>query len=171
MNLEYAHLIPEDFNDNAKVWIYQSSRMFGLVEALQLEQTLNDFVENWESHGAKVKGYANLFFGQFIVFMADDTDAKICGRSIDSVARFVQEIEKEFSIHLLDRHSLAFIVKEKVQLLPLSQLQYGIENNFISPDTLYFNNLVTNKKSFLTNWIIPAKESWLATKLSSIQTT
>jgi hypothetical protein len=171
MNFEYAHLLPEDFNKNAKVWIYQSSRMFGLSEALQLESLLFDFVEEWESHGAAVKGYANLLFGQFIVFMADDTDATICGRSIDSIARFVKDVEQKFSISLLDRQSLAFIVKDKIQLLPLTQLKYGIENKFISPETLYFNNLVTDKKSFLTNWIIPAKNSWLAAKLDFIQTT
>lgn len=170
MNFEYKHLISDDFNPAAKVLVYQSSRLLMLSEALQLEDKLNEFVANWESHGAAVKGYANLLFGQFIVFIADDTDSKICGRSIDSVARFVQEIEKEFSINLLDRQTLAFIVKDKVQLLPLSQLQYSIENNFITPDTLYFNNLITDKKSFFDNWIIPVKESWLAKRITALQT-
>lgn len=169
MNFEYKHLLPADFDDNAKVWIYQCNRLFGLGEALQLETLLNDFVHNWESHGSAVKGYANLFFGQFIVFMADDTVDRICGRSIDSVARFVQEIEQQFSVQLLDRQLLAFVVKEKVQVLPLSQLKYGIDNQFISADTLYFNNLVTDKKGWMDNWMIPVKESWLASKLASLQ--
>ncbi len=170
MNFEYQHLIPEDFHPNSKVFIYQSNRLLMMSEALQLEELLENFVRDWESHGAAVKGYANLLFGQFIVFIADDTDAKICGRSIDSVARFAQELEKQFSISLLDRHSLAFVVKDKIQLLPLSQLKYSIENNFISSETLYFNNLVTDKQSFLTNWIIPIKQSWLASRIASLQT-
>lgn len=170
MNFEYQHLIPEDFHHHSKVFIYQSNRLLMMSEALQLEELLENFVRDWESHGAPVKGYANLLFGQFIVFIADDTDAKICGRSIDSVARFAQELEKQFSISLLDRHSLAFVVKDKIQLLPLSQLKYSIENNFISPETLYFNNLVTDKQSFLTNWIIPIKQSWLASRITSLQT-
>ncbi len=37
---------------------------------LEIEDMLNEFVEKWQSHGAKVKGYANLLFGQFIVLMA-----------------------------------------------------------------------------------------------------
>ena len=170
MNFEYQHLIPEDFHPTSKVFIYQSNRLLMMSEALQLEELLENFVSEWESHGASVKGYANLLFGQFIVFIADDTDAKICGRSIDSVARFAQELEKQFSISLLDRHSLAFVVKDKIQLLPLSQLKYSIENNFISSETLYFNNLVTDKQSFLTNWIIPIKQSWLASRIASLQT-
>ena len=170
MNFDYKDLIPDDFSPNAKVWVYQCSRLLMLSEAIQLEDKLNEFVAGWESHGAAVKGYANLLFGQFIVFMADDSDSKICGRSIDSVARFVQEIEKEFSVNLLDRQTLAFVVKDKVQLLPLSQLQYGIDNNFITTETLYFNNLVTDKTSFLTNWLIPLKESWLAKRITTAQT-
>jgi hypothetical protein len=169
MNFEYQHLIPEDFHPDSKVFIYQSNRLLMMSEALQLEELLETFVNEWESHGAAVKGYANLLFGQFVVFMADDTDAKICGRSIDSVARFAQEIEKQFSISLLDRHSLAFVVKDKIQLLPMSQFKYSIENNFITPDTLYFNNLVTDKKSFLSNWIIPIKQSWLASRITISQ--
>ena len=170
MNFDYQHLIPEDFSHDAKVWVYQSSRLLTMSEALQLEELLNTFVENWESHGAPVKGYANLLFGQFIVFMADDTNAKICGKAIDSVARFAKEIEQTFSINLLDRQSLAFVVKEKVQLLPLAQLNYSIENNFINHDTIYFNNLVADKKSLLCNWMIPIKESWLAARIISLQT-
>lgn len=171
MNFEYQHLIPEDFHPDSKVFIYQSNRLLMMSEALQLEELLETFVSEWESHGAAVKGYANLLFGQFVVFMADDSDAKICGRSIDSVARFAQEIEKRFSISLLDRHSLAFVVKDKIQLLPMSQLKYSVENNFITPDTLYFNNLVTDKKSFLSNWIIPIKQSWLASRIAITQPT
>src|SRR5437016_1737984 len=34
MSFEYQHLIPEDFHSDSKVWIYQSSRLFTLSEAL-----------------------------------------------------------------------------------------------------------------------------------------
>ncbi len=167
MKLYYQEHIPEDFHSESKVWIYQSNRLLSINEALQLENILNEFVSNWESHGAAVKGYANLFFGQIIVFMADDSDDRICGRAIDAVARFVQEIEKQFSINLIDRQSLAFLVKDKIQLLPFSQLNYAIENSFIDLDTLYFNNLVSTKKDLLNNWLIPVKESWLMNKIKT----
>ena len=167
MKLNYQEHIPLDFDIDSKVWIYQSNRLLSISEALQLENLLNEFVSEWESHGAAVKGYANLFFGQFIVFMADDTDARICGRAIDSVARFVLELEKQFSINLMDRQTLGFIIKDKIQLLPFSQLNYAIENNFIDTDTLYFNNLVSNKKALLNNWLIPVKDSWLMSKIKT----
>ena len=64
MNLEYKHLLPQEFSPQSKVWIYQSSRMFLLSEALEIEELLNKFSSEWRSHGAEVDAYANLFFGQ-----------------------------------------------------------------------------------------------------------
>ncbi len=30
----------------------------------------------------------------------------------------------------------------------------------VSPNTIVFNNLVTNKSEYLTDWEVPASESW-----------
>ena len=43
MNLEYRELLPDNFPGNSKVWIYQSSRLFTLAEALEIETLLNKF--------------------------------------------------------------------------------------------------------------------------------
>ncbi|HCT24114.1 MAG TPA: hypothetical protein DIW54_12635 [Chitinophagaceae bacterium] len=77
-------------------------------------------------------------------------------------------MEQEFGVNMFDRQTLAFYIKDKVQLLPMSQLNYGVSNGFITPDTLYFNNLVSTKAAFLNTWITPVKNSWLGSKLPSI---
>jgi hypothetical protein len=169
MNLQYQHLIPEDFSNESKVYIYQCSRLLTVSEALQLENLMGNFINNWESHNEKIKAYANLLFGQFVVVIADDKDTSICGRSIDALNRFMKEMEQIFSVQLLDRQSLAFVIKDKIQLLPLSQLKYGIDNNFIEPGTLYFNNAIIDKEALLNNWIIPAKNSWLKAKFQTLE--
>lgn len=165
MNIDFKEQIPDDFSDTSRVWIYQSSRLFFLSEALQIEEILEKFTNSWKSHGATVKGYANLFFGQFIVLMADETATGVSGCSTDSSVHIIKEIEKQFKVDLFDRQTLAFIIKDKVQLLPLSQLNYAAENNFINADSVYFNNTVTTKKELLQNWLIPVKDSWLAKRV------
>lgn len=167
MNLNYTELLPKDFHPQSRVWIYQCSRLFSIPEALNVELLLNNFVADWKSHGAPVKGYANLLFGQFIVVMADESNISVGGCSTDSSVRVIKEIEKIFDVNMFDRQSLAFIVKDKVQILPLSQLNYAIENNFINPDTLYFNNIVLTKQELENNWLIPIKDSWLAKKIKA----
>lgn len=165
MNLEYTHLLPENFSDSSRVWIYQSSRLFSLSEALEAEELINKFTAEWRSHGADVDAYGNLFFGQFLVLMADETRAGVSGCSTDSSVRFVKELGQKLNVDFFDRTMLAFVIKEKIQLLPMSQLSYAAQNFFIDGDTLYFNNLVQTKKELEANWIIPVKNSWLAKKL------
>ena len=167
MNLSFIELLPVDFAPDSRVWIYQASRLFSLGEALALEETLNQFTQTWTSHGAPVKGAAFLFFGQFIVILADETSVGVGGCSTDSSVRMIKDIEQEYKINLFDRTQLAFVVKDKVQLLPLSQFNYALEKGFIEWDTLYFNNTVGTKKELEEKWIIPVKNSWLARKVSA----
>ena len=166
MNLHFQSLIPEDFNDNSRVWIYQCNRSFTIDEALQIEELLEQFCESWNSHGAKVKGYANLFFGQFIIFMADETATGVSGCSTDSSVRLIKNIEQDFNVDLFNRQMLAFVVKERIQLFPMQELNYAIDNNFINANTLYFNNTIQTKSALLNSWIIPANKSWLNKKYS-----
>jgi len=166
MNLEYKHLLDQNFSPESRVWIYQSSRIFQMNEALEIEEILYDFTSSWRSHGAPVKGIGHLFFGQFIILMADESSTSVGGCSTDSSVHLIKEIEKKYGVNMFDRTTLAFIVKDKVQLLPLSQLQYALENSFISGETLYFNNLVQTKKELENNWIISLKNSWLKNKIS-----
>jgi hypothetical protein len=167
MNLAYRNLLPPDFAPNSRVWIYQASRLFSLGEALSLEEELKSFTESWKSHGAPVKGAPFLFFGQFIVLLADETSVGVGGCSTDSSVRVIKEIEIAYKVNLFDRTQLAFVINDKVQLLPLSQFNYALENNFIGVDTLYFNNIVATKKELEENWIIPVGKSWLARKVNS----
>ncbi len=165
MDLDIQQHLPEDFNNDSRVWIYQSSRLFFMSEALEMEDLFNEFTQNWNSHGAPVKGYANLFFGRFIVLMADESATGVSGCSTDSSVRLIKAIQEKYNTDMFDRQSLAFIVKDKIEVIPLSQFNYAIDNNFINENTLYFNNTVLTKKQLIENWIIPVKDSWLNRQL------
>lgn len=165
-NFEYNHLLPADFAPDSRVWIYQSNRLLTLGEALQAEDLLNNFAANWQSHGTPVKGHGNLLFGQFVVLMADETATGVSGCSTDSSVRLIKQMETLFNVSMFDRQLLAFIIKDKVQLLPLAQLQYAADNNFINADTLYFNNLVQTKAELDNNWLVPVKDSWLMKRVN-----
>jgi hypothetical protein len=165
MNIDFHNLVPKDFNDNSHVWIYQSDRVFSLPEAVQIEEALKDFARDWKSHGTPVKGYGNLLFGQFVIFMADETASGVSGCSTDASVRLVKSIEKDFGVNMFDRQLLAFIVDERIQMVALSQVNNLLEEGYLSADTLYFNNTILTKEELLTKWIIPVKESWLAKRV------
>ena len=98
--------------------------------------------------------------------MADERASQVSGCSTDSSVHLMKELENEFSIHLFNRQLLAFYIKDKVQLLPLAQLASGITQGIIGPETLYFNNTVETKKELENDWIIPLKDSWLASRIA-----
>jgi hypothetical protein len=165
MKLDYIYLLDVSFSADSKVWIYQANRVFSLQEALAIEEMLNEFASQWKSHGIPVKGAGYLFFGQFIILMADETATGVSGCSTDSSVRLIKDIEQKLNVNMFDRMTLAFAVKDKIQLLPLAQLQYAADNGFIDGDTLYFNNLVQTKDELENKWIIPVKVSWVNTRI------
>jgi hypothetical protein len=161
MDLDIQQHLPEDFSPTSKVWIYQSSRLFFISEALEMEDMLQEFVTNWKSHGAPVKGFANLFFGRFIVLMADESATGVSGCSTDSSVHLIKAIEKKYNVELFNRQLLAFILHDKIEQLPMAQVPYAITNKFINEKSLYFDNTITTKKQLETEWIVPAGETWL----------
>ncbi len=165
MNTNFHDLIPSDFDDNSHVWVYQSNRVFTIEEAIQIGELLQNFSHEWKSHGTPVKSFANLLFGQFIVLMADETATGVSGCSTDSSVRLIKNVEQDFHVELFDRLMLAFIIQERIQLLPLSELNPALDCGLVNEDTLYFNNTILTKKELLSQWIIPVKESWLAKRI------
>ncbi len=164
--MELKGLIPQGFADNARVWIYQSSRAFIEKEEREVNEQLYQFYTQWQAHGAPVKGWAKLLFRQFIVILADETDVEVSGCSTDSSVRVVKSLERQYDVNFFDRMMITFLVKNKSEMLPFSQVQYALDKGYINKDTLIFNNVVTTKQELLEKWLVPLSESWLASKVS-----
>lgn len=162
-------LIPADFPDHARVWIYQSSRPFSDKEEREINEQLEQFYVQWQSHGEAVRGWAKLLYRQFIVVMADERSAHVSGCSTDSMVRIIKSLEKQYSIDLFDRLSITFLVKGKTEMLPLGQVQYALDKNYIDAETILFNNTVQTKEELMSRWQQPLKDSWLAARVQLAQ--
>lgn len=163
---DWKSMIPADFADHARVWVYQSNRPFSEKEHKEIEEQLYHFYSQWLSHGEPVKGWAGLLFNRFIVIMADETATHVSGCSTDGSVRVIKSLEKQYSINLFDRMSITFLVKDQAELLPFQQVQYAIDKGYITSDTLVFNNIVGTKKELLEKWLVPLKESWMADRVN-----
>jgi hypothetical protein len=158
MNFDYRETIPAGFHDTSRVWIYQSSRLFTIPEAFQIEDMLKAFVLKWQSHGIPVKGYANLLYGQFIILMADETATGVSGCSTDSSVRIIKQIEEQFAVNMFDRQMLAFLVKIKFNychwhrlIMPLKiitsiQILYTLITSYLQKRSCLKNGLFLLKK-------------------------
>ena len=162
---ELTNIIPSNFSDNARVWIYQSNRPFSEKEENEINEQLYQFYVQWNSHGEPVKGWAKLLFRQFIVIMADETEVMVGGCSTDSSVRVVKSFERQYNVNLFDLMTLTFLVKDKAEMLPYEQVQYAIDKGYINNDTIFFNNVAGTKKELIENWMVPLSKSWLASRL------
>lgn len=168
MNLQYKHLIPDDFHDTSRVWIYQANRNFLPDEVVNIQAILQQFVSNWNSHGAAVKGFALTIFDRFIVLMADETGSGVSGCSTDSSVKVIKNISEQCHIDLFDRTGMAFFIDDKIEVVLLNNLKEKFEDGTVTSQTLYFNNTIQNKSGLLHNWIVPAGESWLAKRFAGL---
>jgi len=166
LNNELKELIPADFADASRVWVYQSSRFFIPKEQHEINEQLLQFYSQWTAHGAPVKGWARVLFGQFIVIMADESDVTVSGCSTDSSVRVIKSIERQYDVNMFDRMSITFLRNGKAEMLPFNQIQYAIDNKFINADTWLFNNVVSTKQELMESWLVPLGQSWLAQRLN-----
>lgn len=164
-NYDLQALIPADFADESRVWIYQSSRPFNEQQEAEINEQLLHFYTQWQTHGTPVKGWAKLLFRRFIVIMADETQAGVSGCSTDSSVRVIKSIERQYDANLFDRLSITFLVKDQPEVLPMGQVQYAVDKGYINGDTLLFNNLVSTKADMLKNWLQPLQFSWMKSQI------
>lgn len=167
MTTELKQILPQDFSDQSRIWIYQSSRPFNNQEGKEIDEQLYNFYLQWLSHGAEVKGWAKLVYKQFIVVMADETQCGVGGCSTDSMVRVIKSLERQYGVDLFDRLTITFLVDGKPQPLPIQQVKYALEEGYIETDTLLFNNMVDTKSRFETEWLVPLNKSWLWRRIVS----
>lgn len=168
MDLDLNLHVPAEFSPLSRTWVYPANRLLSFTEAQQLADEIAAFVPSWQSHGKPVKGFANLFFGRFLVIMADETSTTVSGCSTDQSVHFVQKLSTLFQVDFFDRQFLDFYLKGKIERIPLAQLNPAWQNGFIGPDTMFFNHLVATKQDWLQHWVVPVKDSWLMKRLNKL---
>tara|TARA_R110000796_G_scaffold252631_1_gene389317 strand:+ start:222945 stop:223427 length:483 start_codon:yes stop_codon:yes gene_type:complete len=147
-------------SDDSRIWIYQSNRSFSEAELVEVRQEINNFLQEWTAHGSDLNAGYEIPYNRFIVFGLDQTQTGASGCSIDASVRFIQALEKKYSIDLLDKMNVSYKQGEFVAYKTLLDFKKMAKNKSVSKNTIVFNNLVTNKDEYLNHWEVPAEESW-----------
>ena len=145
--------------DDSRVWVYQASREFSGEEEKEISILTSEFLETWTAHNMELKASFEIRYHIFLILMIDGNHALASGCSIDKSIHFIQTIEKNFSISLLDRQIIALKENDKISLIKRKEFEKLIEKE-ISLETIVFNNLIQTKRELTTNWEIPIRESW-----------
>ena len=148
-------ILPED----ARVWVYPSSRKFYPQEIEGLEEKIKNFVSSWKKDNENFKASFQLLHKRFIVFYADEV-SQLANIDIDNQVSFILKLQEEYKIELLDRMNACFKQGEFIQYKDLKGFKKLVKSKSVNEKTIVFNNLIETKDELNTNWEIPMSDSW-----------
>jgi hypothetical protein len=152
-----------DFNtlpEESRVWIYQANRSFTDQEILEIQEKLDTFIENWTAHGSDLQSGYIVKYKRFIVIALNQNLNKATGCSIDASVHFIQQLEKDYNVDLMDKMNVSYKQGDYIAYKTLLDFKKMAKDKAVSKHTIVFNNMVTNIAEFNENWEVPASDSW-----------
>lgn len=146
--------------DDSRIWVYQSNRKLSDEEVNIIVKKTSDFLNTWTAHGSDLEAGFEIKYNRFIIIGLNKAAGDASGCSIDASVTFIQTIEKEFDIDLLDKMNVTYYSGDYIAHKSLIDFKKMAKARSVSPNTIVFNNLVTTKAEYLENWEVPAKDSW-----------
>ncbi|PKG41714.1 ABC transporter ATPase [Psychroflexus sp. MES1-P1E] len=150
----------KELPSSSRVWVFQTNRGFGEDELNEIKPKINDFLERWTVHGQSLRAGYEIRYNRFIVLGLDESQASASGCSIDASVHFIQSLEKEYNVDLLDKMNVSFKNGEFVAYKQLIDFKKMVKQKAVSPTTIVFNNLVNTKSEYEEFWEVPMTESW-----------
>lgn len=152
-----------DFNtlpEESRIWIYQANRSFTDEEITEIESKLDTFISNWTAHGTDLQSGYLIKYKRFIVLAINQSLSTATGCSIDASVHFIQQLEKDYNVDLMDKMNVSYKQGEFIAYKTLLDFKKMAKDKAVSKNTIVFNNLVNTIMEFNENWEVPASESW-----------
>ena len=146
--------------DESRIWIYQANRSFTDEELVEIEGKLTLFLKQWTAHGHDLQAAYKIVYNRFIVIALNQYLNKATGCSIDASVRFIQQLETDYNVDLMDKMNVSYKQGDFIAYKSLMDFKKMAKEKAVSKNTVVFNNLVTNIAEFKENWEVPASESW-----------
>ena len=154
-------LIPfQELPDESKIWIYQSNRKLSDDETSAIETDLETFLSQWTAHGTSLSCSYELKYNRFIIIGVDQEVQNPTGCSIDASVQFIQSIEKQYNIDLLDKMNVTFKLGDHIAHKTLADFKKMAKDKAVTENTIVFNNLINNVAEYNNSWEVPAIDSW-----------
>lgn len=149
----------KSISNDAKVWIYPSSRKFYPTEIEEIEEKIKTFVENWKSDDEDFKVSYQFLYNRFIILVAED-DVALTNVDIDASVAFILQLQETYKVELLDKMNACFKQGEYVQYKELKDFKKLLKNKAVTGKTIIFDNLVNNKEDLENYWELSIENSW-----------
>jgi hypothetical protein len=148
----------QKLSDDAKVWIYPSSRKFYAQELEPLKEKISSFLSSWSETIDGDVSY-QLLYDRFIIFGVED-EVKVSNKNLDEQVAFILNLQLEYEIELLDKMNVCFKQGEYVQYKEVKEFKKLLKNRSVNANTVVFDNLIQTKYDLENFWEVPITDSW-----------
>lgn len=144
----------------SRIWIYQANRFLTEEEAAQFNEFFSEFVANWKAHGKKLDAQYELKDRLFLIINVDEGAQEATGCSVDASVHAIKEIQSQLGIDFFNRQRVAYQKDGELQQCSMAEFKTLAKNGEVGPETLVFNNTISQVVDFDTHWKVPASLSW-----------
>lgn len=160
----------QNFPDHTKIWIYAAPRPITQDEYEFICARLENFIDDWAAHGAKLTASFTVLHRRFIVIAVDEGPQNATGCSIDSCVHEIQAIGKILGIDFFNR--LQVIYRDETNNLvvscTISELKEMVADHDFPKNTPIFDNSIQTLGQLRTQWEVPAINSWIGRYLKPV---
>lgn len=153
-----------DFNslpETAKIWVFPASRKFYAQELPEIIAKIEQFLTEWKNENQPISAAYMIKYDRFIIITADDTELSLGLEAQDSLATFIQSLENNYEIILMDRINVCYKQGEFVQYKTLPEFKKMIKDKGVSQNTMVFNAMINLKEELEFGFEINIMDSWL----------
>ena len=148
---------------NARVWIFASSRPLHGDEATYLLEEVDRFLTDWKAHGVPLRSAREWREDRFLVVGVDPTAEQASGCSIDGLFRGLRQLEQRLATTLLEGGRVFYRdAKGKAQVALRKEIPTLARVGALTSDTPVFDVSLTDAGRFRSEFVRPARETWVA---------
>ncbi len=149
----------ESLSDNAKIWVYPSSRKFYPQELDELKDHIENFLTSWKTEDTTFNCSYQLMYQRFIIFFVGE-NSTLSQDDNNQLVSLILKLQELYNIELLDRMNVCFKQGEFIQYKDIKSFKKMIKEKSVSTKTVVFDNLIQTKYDLTHYWELPITESW-----------
>ena len=149
--------------DDARVWVFGAAAELPPPATEQLLRAVDDFLAQWNAHGAPLMCAREWRDGRFLAVGVDQSTAGASGCSIDGLFRTLARLEPALGTTMLGGARVYFRdAGGRVDVTTRGAFNQLVADGRIGPDTPVFDTAIMTAAAWRQEFERPMRESWHA---------
>lgn len=147
---------------HTRVWVYKSALPFSAAQRTVIQERGAAFANEWATHGTSLYAAVEMLHDHFLVLAVDERQMMASGCSISSSVQFIQKLEHELGLQLLDRMVVLYEKDGAVRSCRVPEVEDLLKSGEITGDSIVFDDLVSTKADLDARFRTPLRNTWMA---------